>query len=258
MYEVSYKNDIGKDCTQTFDSLDGAISHSQTLARFVTISFAGQQLVGKFGVDSVESGQLPNGDCYTWRKRRQKGKVVPKINMDEIQKFMDTCGPGTRVYLGADSIRYREKGVWYAEYTVAVVVHINGNNGCKIFGEITRERDYDHKLNKPAMRLMNEVYKVSEMFQRLAPIMGDYPVEVHLDINPNEAHGSSCVVGQAIGYIRGTCNVIPMVKPKAFAASYAADRMANGALQIGRVQHSGSATRCQRVGRRFNPDYPLQ
>lgn len=155
---------------------------------------------------------------------------MPRINVDEIKQFVDACGTGTKVYLGADSIRYREKGIWYAEYTVAVVIHINGNNGCKIFGEITRERDYDHKLNKPAMRLMNEVYRVSEMFQRLAPVMGDFPVEVHLDINPNEEHGSSCVISQAIGYIRGTCNVIPLVKPRAFAASYAADRIANGAL----------------------------
>jgi predicted RNase H-related nuclease YkuK (DUF458 family) len=75
------------------------------------------------------------------------------------------------------------------------------------------------------MRLMNEVYRVSEMFQRLAPALEDREVEVHLDINPDEMYGSSCVIGQAIGYIRGTCNVIPMVKPKAFAASYAADRL---------------------------------
>jgi uncharacterized protein len=74
------------------------------------------------------------------------------------------------------------------------------------------------------MRLMNEVYRVSELFQRLSPVLADRPVEVHLDINPNEVHGSSCVVQQAIGYIRGTCNVIPMVKPSAWAASYCADR----------------------------------
>jgi predicted RNase H-related nuclease YkuK (DUF458 family) len=90
---------------------------------------------------------------------------------------------------------------------------------------ITRERDYDQKASKPAMRLMNEVYRVSEMFQRLAPVLEDYDVAVHLDINPDEMHGSSCVVQQAIGYIRGTCNVVPMVKPEAFAASYAADRL---------------------------------
>jgi len=49
--------------------------------------------------------------------------------------------------------------------------------------------------------------------------------EVHLDINPDQMHKSSVVVNQAIGYIKGTCNVIPMVKPRAFAASYAADRL---------------------------------
>jgi predicted RNase H-related nuclease YkuK (DUF458 family) len=119
----------------------------------------------------------------------------------------------------------RVNGDWWAEYTVAIVVHIDGCHGCKIFGEITKERDYDQRASKPAMRLMNEVYRVSEMFQRLAPVLEDRHVEVHLDINPNDMHGSSCVVQQAIGYIRGTCNVIPMVKPDAFAASYAADRL---------------------------------
>lgn len=72
---------------------------------------------------------------------------------------------------------------------------------------------------------MNEVYKVSELFQSLIDVLEDRYVEVHLDINPDERYGSSCVVQQAIGYIKGTCNIVPMVKPNAFAASYAADRL---------------------------------
>jgi predicted RNase H-related nuclease YkuK (DUF458 family) len=72
---------------------------------------------------------------------------------------------------------------------------------------------------------MNEVYKVSELFQKLSDVLADRYVEVHLDINPDEKFGSSCVVQQAIGYIKGTCNIMPMVKPNAFAASYAADRL---------------------------------
>jgi hypothetical protein len=107
---------------------------------------------------------------------------------------------------------------------LAIVVHINGNNGCKIFGEVHRERVWDQKASKPAMRLMTEVYKVSELYLKLAEVLEGRDVEVHLDINPDEMHGSSCVVSQAIGYIKGTCNVIPFVKPYAFAASYAADR----------------------------------
>ena len=150
---------------------------------------------------------------------------MPKIDVDQVEKFIAAQGPGTKIYLGADSERFRESQVWWAEYTTVVVVHINGKHGCKIFGEVDRERDYDQRGDRPSMRLMNEVYRVSELFQRLAPVLTDRPVEVHLDINPNEMHASSCVVQQAIGYIRGTCNVIPMVKPQAFAASYAADRL---------------------------------
>lgn len=147
------------------------------------------------------------------------------LDIDKVVEFIKAQGPGTRVYLGADSERFRLNNTWWAEYTVAIVVHIEGRHGCKIFGEITQERDYDQRSNRPSMRLMNEVYRVSEMFQRLAPALEDREVEVHLDINPSEMYGSSCVVQQAIGYIRGTCNVIPMVKPQAFAASYAADRL---------------------------------
>jgi len=72
---------------------------------------------------------------------------------------------------------------------------------------------------------MTEVYKVSELYLKLADVLDGRDVEVHLDINPDENFGSSCVIQQAVGYIRGTCNVIPMVKPEAFAASYAADRL---------------------------------
>jgi predicted RNase H-related nuclease YkuK (DUF458 family) len=71
---------------------------------------------------------------------------------------------------------------------------------------------------------MTEVYKTSELYLKLADVLEGRDVEVHLDINPDEHYGSSCVVQQAIGYIKGTCNVIPFVKPNAWAASYAADR----------------------------------
>lgn len=149
---------------------------------------------------------------------------MQKFNFDEIKTFIDKQTPNTKIYLGCDSERFRMNGVWYADYILAIVVHMNGNNGCKIFGEVQRERDFDQKQGKPRFRLMNEVYKVSELYLKLSDVLVDRDVEVHLDINPSEAFGSSCVVNEAIGYIRGTCNVIPLVKPKAFAASYAADR----------------------------------
>jgi predicted RNase H-related nuclease YkuK (DUF458 family) len=149
---------------------------------------------------------------------------MAKIDLQEVKAFIEAQSPETKVYLGCDSERFRLDGVWYADYILAIVVHIDGKHGCKLFGEVQRERDYDQKVNRPRYRLMNEVYKISELYMKLSDVLIDKEVQVHLDINPNEMHGSSCVINEAIGYIRGTCNVIPLVKPQAFAASYAADR----------------------------------
>jgi predicted RNase H-related nuclease YkuK (DUF458 family) len=149
---------------------------------------------------------------------------MKRFNIEKIKEFILSQGPETRIYIGVDSERLRVNGVWMADYVSAIVVHRDGKHGCKLFGEVTRERDYDQRVDRPNTRLMNEVYKVSELYLKLADVLEGRPVEVHLDINPDDHYASSNVVAQAIGYIRGTCNVIPMVKPEAFAASYAADR----------------------------------
>lgn len=149
---------------------------------------------------------------------------MSKLDLNEVREYIQNQSPSTKIYIGCDSERYRVGEEWWADYVLAIVIHIDGKHGCKLFGEVIKERDFDQKVNRPRYRLMNEVYKVSELYLKLADVLVDRNVEVHLDINPNESHGSSCVINEAIGYIRGTCNVIPLVKPQAFAASYAADR----------------------------------
>lgn len=148
-----------------------------------------------------------------------------KFNIDYIKNYIREHGSSTKIYIGGDSERYRKNNVWYADYTLVVVVHKEGRHGCKIFGELQTERDYDQKVSRPTNRLMTEVYKIADLYLKLQDALEDKEVEVHLDINPNEKHNSSVVIQQAVGYIKGTCNVIPMVKPRAFAASYAADRL---------------------------------
>ena len=150
---------------------------------------------------------------------------MKKLDLQEVKNFIQCQGPDTKIYIGCDSVRYRRYTDWFADYTLAIVVHIDGKHGCKIFGEVQTERDYDRSAKKPNYRLMTEVYKIRELYLKLAEVLIDRQVEVHLDINPNEQHASSVVISQAIGYIKGTCNVIPLVKPNAFAASYAADRL---------------------------------
>lgn len=147
------------------------------------------------------------------------------INDEEVFAYLRNHSNDTKIYLGCDSERININNVWYADYIVAVVCHINGNSGCKIFGEVSRERDYDQRVDRPTVRLMREVAKVADIYLRLAAGLVNRHVEIHLDLNPDKHFNSNKVVSQAIGYIRGTCNVIPMIKPKAFAASYAADRL---------------------------------
>ena len=150
---------------------------------------------------------------------------MKQINIDEVKAFILAQSPETKIYIGGDSERFPIGKDWYADYTLVIVVHIDGKHGCKIFGEVQRERDWDQKKNRPRMRLMNETMKVADLYLKLHDVLEDRNVEIHLDINPDERYGSSCVINEAVGYIKGMCNVIPMVKPRAWAASYCADRL---------------------------------
>jgi len=146
------------------------------------------------------------------------------FDLEQVKNYIGSSSSETKIYLGSDSERFRKDGVWHARYTTVVVVHIDGCHGCRIFGKSEVERDFDAKKDKPSMRLMNEVYKVSQMFIDLQEVLEDRYVEVHIDINGQKEHGSNVVMSQAIGYVKGMTGLTPKIKPEAFAASYAADR----------------------------------
>ena len=147
-----------------------------------------------------------------------------KINIQNVRDFLSVQSSDTKIYIGVDSTRINSGEKWFADYTAVIVVHIDGKHGCKIFGETTRELDFDQSGEKPQLRLMNEVYKVAELYLKIVDVIEGRSVEIHLDLNPDPSFMSQSVVQQAIGYIRGVCNVSPRVKPDAFAASCAADR----------------------------------
>ena len=149
---------------------------------------------------------------------------MKRINIQEVTEFIEKQGPNTKIYFGGDSERFKRNGIWYAEYYTVIVIHIDGKHGCKVFGEIVSERDYDAKKNKPRMRLMNEVIKIAELYLKFSDLLEDKNVEIHLDISKDEKNGSSVVINEAIGYIKGMCNVVPIVKPNAWCASTVADR----------------------------------
>jgi hypothetical protein len=57
--------------THQFNSLDEAMAFAKELGEFVTIQFNGNEVVGKFGVDSITDGKFSDGEDYLWKKRRR-------------------------------------------------------------------------------------------------------------------------------------------------------------------------------------------
>lgn len=180
----------------------------------------------KTAMTSKEHEKVLRDEAQKTGKVYQPPHIRKRMDWDAMTTFIAEQSPETKIYIGGDSERHKVGGVWYADYTVCVVVHVNGNRGCRVFGEIVREVDYDQKKDKPRMRLMNEVYKIADLYLKVAPLLGDRHTEVHLDINPNFEWASSIVIDEACGYIKAMCNVVPLVKPNSPAATYCADRFA--------------------------------
>lgn len=70
MIEVKSKTN-----SQEFETLALAMDWAKELGEFVTIKVNGMELVGKFGVDSIEDGVCPDGVKYDWNKASRIGRV---------------------------------------------------------------------------------------------------------------------------------------------------------------------------------------
>lgn len=148
------------------------------------------------------------------------------IDIEEVKQYITEQSAETKIYFGADSERVNVDGRWAVDYLMVIVIHIDGKHGAKVFGEIQRDHaDYDKNLGRPRLRLMNEVYRITELYMKFADFLDERHVEIHLDLNPKLIHGSSCAVAEAIGYVKGVCGIDPVVKPHSWAGSIVADRL---------------------------------
>ena len=75
MYKVYWTDPTDEPCAQNFEDMSEALQHTEFLRssgrRFVTMVSENPDSVGKPGVDSVKHGLLPDGELYTWKKRRR-------------------------------------------------------------------------------------------------------------------------------------------------------------------------------------------
>lgn len=150
--------------------------------------------------------------------------------IEEIVDLLVTLNSNTKIYLGCDSVRYFKgsEQAAYARFATVLIIHKNGNSGCRIFSNVSHERDFDLKKNRPKMRMINEARKVCELYNQIAPFVDEFEVEIHLDVNTDPKHGSNCAATEAAGYVLGSTGIEPKLKPHGFAASYGADGVVHG------------------------------
>jgi hypothetical protein len=70
MYKVK-----GKIVSIDVMTLDEAMKTAKTMNEFVTITGPDFEIVGMFGVDSIENGLCPDGVKYDWDKANRIGRV---------------------------------------------------------------------------------------------------------------------------------------------------------------------------------------
>jgi predicted RNase H-related nuclease YkuK (DUF458 family) len=119
------------------------------------------------------------------------------------------------VYIGCDS---QILGNGKVDYSTVIVLHMNSKNGCKVFHNSVKQRDYGNLR----ARLMTEVQYALEAFSEIEDALGERKLEIHLDINPDPKYASNVVTAEAIGWVR-SLGLVAKVKPESFAATSAAD-----------------------------------
>jgi len=159
--------------------------------------------------------------------------MLPDHKVDEVREYLKLAPVGSDVYIGCDSERHKNsQGIWHARYTTVVVVSILDETGkragCRVFATTDKMQDYDQKKNRPYMRMMNEAYRTAEAYQQLEEDLLDYEVELHLDINKSQLHGSNVAYGSAVGYLKGISGRPVKTKPEAWAATHVADHGVRG------------------------------
>jgi predicted RNase H-related nuclease YkuK (DUF458 family) len=143
------------------------------------------------------------------------------MNYDDAKEAILNSSESSSVYIGADSIRFKKKGDWYAKYSTVIILHMDSKHGGKIFSRNVELRDFGNLRQ----RLITEAGYAIEAATAILDVIGDRKLEIHLDLNPNPRYKSNIVVKEALGYVKGSTGIDAKVKPESFAATHAADHV---------------------------------
>jgi len=156
------------------------------------------------------------------KKKKKLNKKEIKFDIEEIKIFIEKF-KNSKIYLGCDSQVTRKR----VRYATVICIHYEGSRGAKVFGEVTYDHIIDANKSKPINRMLSEVNKIVELYNKLEEVLIDRidDIEIHVDVNPNENEGSYVAYGAAKGMIQSMIGIMPIFKPFAFASSCTADKL---------------------------------
>jgi len=141
--------------------------------------------------------------------------------LEEVKNYIKGSSLTSSVYVGCDSKRFGKKDKRYVAFVCVILVHLDTKHGAKMFSFQRVERDF----GSLRQRMVNEAIMACEIGYEVRETVGDRTFEIHLDINPDKRHKSSVAIKEATGMVLGMFGENPKVKPEAFAASTAADKL---------------------------------
>ena len=150
--------------------------------------------------------------------------------IEKANEAIVTAHPNSAVYIGCDSMRFKKNGIWYAKYSVVIILHKECSKGGQLFHSLSVEKDY----GAMKQRLMNEAQLTIRAFEGVVDscLENDIGIHIHLDLNPDPKHKSNIAVKEACGWVLGSTGISPDIKPASWAASSAADHAVRGKIKI--------------------------
>lgn len=142
-------------------------------------------------------------------------KTLTGVPIADVVDFVrDHAREGQIVHLGTDSLQLARQ----TRFVSVVAILTPGRGGRAIWTRVTSPR-----IQSLRERLLREVWLSVELGLRLeAVIPGD--LHVHIDANPIAQHRSSAYVQELVGLVVSQ-GFRAVIKPEAWAASRAADRL---------------------------------
>lgn len=143
------------------------------------------------------------------------------VDIEEVKEYIRNSSKQSSIYIGCDSKRFGRKNKRFVAYACVVLIHLDSKHGAKMFSFKRIERDF----GQLRQRMVNEAIFACEIGYEIKDVVGPRVFEIHLDINPDKRHASNVAIKEATGMVLGMFGETPKVKPEAFAASTAADKL---------------------------------